>query len=103
MAEKITGQMRNFGGIPIYVPNDITNKQDDFYISFNTVDKRIYGDITTALVHESPKGKSEHFYILNGNHVEQYNKIINDGGGIKECLEYFKSNEKLIAKYSDNL
>lgn len=100
---KITGRMMNCGGFPIFIPNDITNKQDDFYISFNTVDKHIYGDITTALVHEFPKGEIEKFYILNGNHVEQYNKIINDGGGIKECLEYFKSNENLISKYSERI
>jgi len=99
----MTGRTMFFGGIPIFIPNDITNRQADFYISFNSVDRHTYGDVTTALVYEYPKGEIEKFYILNGNHTEQYNNIINNGGGIKECLEYFKSNENLIAKYSDRI
>lgn len=103
MIEKITGNMMNFEGFPTFIPNIIVSNNEDFYISYNNCDIHIYGDVTTALVYEFPKGKSEHYYVLNGNHVKQYNELLTKGGGIKECLEYFKSNQDLMSKYSDKL
>lgn len=103
MIEKPTGKMINAGGIPISIPNDIISSNKDFYISYNNRDIRIYGDVTTALVYEYPKGISEHYYILKGNHSKQYKNIIDNGGDIKECLEYFKSNHNLISEYSDQV
>ena len=102
-AEKRTGKMMTFDGIPVSVPNDITSKGKDFYISYNNNDKYIFGGVTTALVYEYPKGEIEKFYILLGNHTSQYEKIISNDGGIEECLEYFKSNRSLMSEYSDRI
>ena len=94
----MTGKMINANGIPIIMPNDITNDTIDFYISYNDRDKHIYGDVTTALVSYNPTK----FLILYGNHTEQYNKIIENGGNYENCVQYFRDNKSLKAKYSEN-
>ena len=98
MNNKLTGKMINVGGIPLHVPNDITNSCKDFHISYNNVDTKIYGCDTTALV------TSDHnkFLILNGDHRKEYNEIIVNGGGYIECLKYFISNSDLQNEMSEN-
>lgn len=98
--------VKNFNGIPIVLYNAIVgennsqikiggNTYDGFYVSYNSHDTDIYGDVTTALV----LGQMQKFYILNGNHSEEYVKIIDDG--FEKCMEYFKKNINKINKYSD--
>lgn len=94
----MTGELINAGGIPLVTPNTITAQNTDFYISYNDRDRHIYGDVTTALVSENPIK----FLILNGNHTEQYAKIISNGGDYEDCVQYFRENESLKAKYSEN-
>ena len=97
----MTGQMKNFDGIPILEPkNDITSSKDNFYISYNNRDTQIYGCDTTALVLESPI--ATRFLILNGNHTKEYNEIINDVGSYENCVEYFNQNMNLKSKFSEN-
>lgn len=66
-----------------------------FYISFNTRDINIYGDCTTALV----LGQMERFFILNGNHCEEYKQC----NSFYECINYYKKNIAYNNKYSDTL
>lgn len=98
--------MNNFKGIPIIDYNSIVCENnskievdgkiyDGFYVSYNNYDVEIYGDVTTALV----LGQMQKFYILNGNHSEEYAKIIKNG--FKKCMEYFENNIDQINKYSD--
>lgn len=68
---------------------------DGFYVSYNSYDVDIYGDITTAIV----LGQMQKFYILNGDHSQEYAKIIKKG--FKRCMEYFERNIDQINKYSD--
>lgn len=94
----MSGKMKNFNGIPTFIPNDITANTDEFYISYNDRDISIYGSVTTALVLNKPLK----FLILNGKHSKAYNDIISMGGGYAQCLEYFKSNIDKKSKYSEN-
>lgn len=100
--------VNSFKGIPIVNYNRIVEKNcskieidgkiyDGFYVSYNSYDIGIYGDVTTALV----LGQMQKFYILNGNHSEEYKKIIKDG--FEKCLEYFNKNISQINKYSDRV
>ena len=95
-----------YEGIPIVNYNTIVGENnsqieidgkiyDGFYVSYNSHDIAVYGDVTTALV----IGQMQKFHILNGNHKEEYAKIIKDG--YEKCLEYFKKNITQINKYSD--
>lgn len=68
-----------------------------FYVSYNVVDRRIYGCDTTALV----LGQMERFYILNGDHREAYSRLI--GKGFNECLDYFMNNIKAANEYSEHI
>lgn len=43
----------------------------------------------------------EHFYILNGNHVAEYKKLMDQG--FDACLHYFKLNIELINKHSERI
>lgn len=94
----MTGELINAGGIPLVTPNTITAQNTDFYISYNDRDRHIYGDVTTALVSEKPVK----FLILKGNHTEQYEQILSKGGSYDDCVQYFRDNESLKAKYSEN-
>ncbi len=80
----------------VYVPND-TYRGDGFYVSFNSVDHRIYGDVTTALV----KGQMESFYILNGDHRPAYFELIPQG--FEACIGYFEANVDQVNKRSDRI
>lgn len=66
-----------------------------FYVSYNSHDINIYGDITTALV----VGQMQKFYILNGDHRKEYAKIMNDG--FEKCMDYFVKNIHQINKNSE--
>lgn len=91
----MTGRMENICGSPIFVPNDVhQGTTPDFYISYNDRDAALYGSDTTAIVTE----QMDHFYILNGNHVDAYK-----GKSLADCLDYFRANAHLKSKYSENL
>lgn len=94
----MTGKMVNFDGIPVMVPNDITDVAEDFYISYNDRSIGDYGCATTALVTEEPVK----FLVLNGDHRKEYNSIISNGGNYEDCVRYFRDNENLKNKYSEN-
>lgn len=70
---------------------------DGFYVSYNNYDIAIYGDVTTALV----LGQMQKFYILTGNHSNQYKELINQG--FFKCLDCFKSNINQAHIYSDKV
>ncbi|MBO5019781.1 MAG: hypothetical protein J6D52_03850 [Clostridia bacterium] len=95
-----------YNGIPIVNYNSIVGENDSqievdgkiydgFYVSYNSYDIAIYGDVTTALV----LGQMQKFYILNGDHREGYKKLIS--AGFEKCMEYFIKNISLINKNSD--
>lgn len=96
---KISGKIMNFNGIPLSVPNDITSKNKNFYISYNSKDITIYGNDTTALVDND----MTKFLILNGNHSKNYNLILENNGNYNDCMKYFLSNLDKKNKYSDNV
>lgn len=96
----------NYNSIPIINYNSVIGENNakikvdrktynGFYISYNSYDVEIYGDVTTALV----LGQMQKFYILNGDHRKEFKNIIKDG--FEKCMEYFKENIALINKYSD--
>ena len=66
-----------------------------FYVSYNDVDRDIYGGDTTALV----LGQMERFFILNGDHRGQYASLIERG--FDACLAYFRDHEDLVNFRSD--
>lgn len=80
--------------VPVRVPNDAIQGKG-FYVSYNAVDRDIYGSDTTALV----KGQMQAFYILNGNHMAAYFPLIDEG--FDACMAYFETNIDKINKYSD--
>lgn len=98
----------NINCIPIVLYNSIIGENnskvefsgrtyDGFYVSYNGYDVRIYGDVTTALV----LGQMQKFFILNGDHREEYKRIIQDG--FDKCMKYYMKNISLNNKYSDKL
>jgi hypothetical protein len=106
MREQSTISVQRVNGIEFLQYNSVPIKSieqaeingeiyDGFYISYNNHDIKIYGDRTTALV----LGQMQKFYILKGDHREQYSKLIEQG--FSRCLEYFKANAGQISKYSD--
>lgn len=83
--------------VPIEINEKITYKgktYDGFYISYNDYDINIYGDDTTALV----LGQMQEFFILNGNHIEEYKKL--NGEPFSKYLDYFRKNEKYINSFT---
>lgn len=86
-----------FNGIPINVPNTITknSEEEKYYISYNPYESH-YGGATTALVITIGNNERQVFYILKGNHSEQYENCKD----LKECVNYFVSNNHL-AEFSD--
>jgi len=79
-----------------FTPNIVLDgPNDECYISYNYYDTDIYGTVTTALV----KGNMEQFFILNGNHMEEYKKLLHLG--FTACFDYFKRNVNLINKLSE--
>ena len=86
-------------GIPTTVYNRVTQSSDDFYISYNNYDTDIYGDKTTALVYSDRK--STWFYILNGDHTDEYESI--QPFTFLGCLSYFLSNLDKMNHMSDKI
>lgn len=78
-------------------PNAIYQTNDDFYISYNDRDTRIYGDVTTAIV----VGECDKFYILKGDHRDRLAELSQQG--LDACLEYYRANPELQHKFSDKL
>lgn len=108
MKEKSTINLNRANGIEFIQYNSVVGENnsliefdnkayDGFYVSYNNYDKNIYGDATTALV----LGQMQKFYILNGNHCEEYKELINQG--FSKCIEYYKKNIKQSNKYSDKI
>ena len=81
--------------------NIVPYKGEGFYISYNFGDIKEYGDVTTALVVTGEDAVGKAFYILNGNHTEQYKELY--AFGLDACLRYFKKNIEQINKYSDKV
>lgn len=75
-------------------PN-IVMQGEGFCISYNNYDCTIYGSVTTALV---PNDMSM-FYILNGNHRDEYRKLL--PLGLDACYQYFLDNIHLKNKFSN--
>lgn len=87
-----------FNGVPIIIDNTITkeSKEEKYHISYNP-SKRDYGVDTTALVIVIGDNEREVYYILKGNHSEQYNNCKN----LKDCIRYYDKNKESIHKFSD--
>lgn len=92
----MSGRIETWREFPIHIPNSVI-EGDGFYVSYNDVDTHWYGCDTTALV----LGEMEHFYILNGDHTKQYQRLIPQG--LESCLEYFKNNKDIMNKYSEEI
>ncbi|MDF2841785.1 MAG: pPPM1a [Herbinix sp.] len=108
MRERSTVNLGKAEGLEFVQYNSIVGKNDSsvelngkvydgFYVSNNNYDRAIYGDVTTALV----LGQMQKFYILTGNHCEQYKELINQG--FSKCFEYFKANINQAHKFSDEI
>jgi|GEM_PF-5361756 len=87
-----------FNGVPIYINNTITksSKEEKYYISYNP-SMRDYGVDTTALVITIGDNERNVFYILKGNHTEQYANCKN----LKDCITYCVNTKEYIHSYSD--
>ena len=87
-----------FDGIPISINNTITknSKEEKYYISYNS-SRRDYGVDTTALVITIGDNERMVFYILKGNHSEQYTNCKN----LKDCISYLMNNKEYIHEFSD--
>ena len=72
------------GPMELSIPNE-TIDADGFYVSYNNVDGHIYGSATTALVF----GQMSRFFILRGDHRQQYLELMQDG--FHACLDYYKT------------
>lgn len=87
-----------FNGIPVHIPNSITQNNDEekYYISYNP-SYRDYGIDTTALVVTIGDNERQVYYILEGNHSAAYETCEN----LAECLAYFTQNKESAHKFSD--
>ncbi len=65
---------------------------DGFFISFNN-------DETAIVVGPEVFGKRK-FYILNGNHLEQYRQLVDLG--LEACMEYWRHSEKYHSFFSNS-
>lgn len=81
-----------FNGIPVDVPNVITENKKEFYISYNSR-RSDYGVDTTALViHETSQ-----FLILAGDHSKEYH-----GLDFEQALAYFYANVEKAVEQSEH-
>lgn len=97
----------HYRAIPIIMTNKVVEGNDiiisfngknyrGFYISYNTRDSGIYGCPTTALV----LGQMQKFFILNGNHLSNYEKLVEYG--FYKCYDYFMNHISQINSFSDS-
>jgi hypothetical protein len=77
------------------VPNRTTQVEPGFYVSYNSVDAAVYGEVTTAVV---VGAQMDRFYVLNGNHEAAL-----AGKPFDFCLEYVHDHAERLNKYSDIL
>ena len=96
----MTGKMIKCEGIPILITNDVVIATPEFYVSYNDRDIAIYGDVTTALV-STENDNPKKFFILNGDHTKEYQKIMLDSGSFLNCLKYFEENFDKMSKFSE--
>lgn len=91
--------------------NNEVLKGNDFYISYNsdtTSTHNVFTELGNALgsfVGESFKDGEEtalckdgKFYILDGDHRKEYERVIDKG--FEECLKYFKSKPELLNNWT---
>ena len=82
--------------------DDVKTGSPHWYISYNN---RVwdYGCDTTALV----LGQMEYFLILNGDHREQFRRIIElqclGQSRLKRCLDYVRNNKDKLNPQSDHV
>ena len=88
-----TYHLKIVNGIQLLVPNFITHETQDYYVSYNNYDLKIYGSDTTAIV----IGKTGAFLILNGDHREALR-----GMSLSEACDYFHSKPDSKNHKSDN-
>ena len=82
-------------GIPIILPNRVSNESKEFYVSYNDCDQNLHGGHdTTAMV----VGQMQAFYILNGNHEKVMGSLSFD-----ECLNYVHDHKDQLGIRSDKL
>ena len=84
------------GTFEMSAPN-VTTDGNGFFVSYNACDTSIYGCDTTALV----LGQMQNFYILDGDHRQQYAPLI--PLGFDTCLVYFAAHSELANKRSCRL
>lgn len=97
MTRRSTASSAMICGIPVTIPNKVKESPNgDYYVSYNNYDIGTFGCDTTALV----KGQCENFYILNGDHRDEYRKL--GKGGFNACFDYFLAHRELMNKYSDD-
>ena len=78
---KTTSHIKFIDGLPIMIPNTISEDTSKYYISYNNRDIASYGSDTTALhINETSQ-----FLILNGNHIAAYKDL----NTLEDCLKYF--------------
>ena len=90
-------QVTTYNIIPIESNEKVEYKgktYDGFYISYNDYDVDIYESDTTALV----LGQMKEFFILDGNHIEEYKKL--NGEPFSAYLDYFYKNEEFINDFT---
>lgn len=92
------------GGVPCTVPNrtdEVKSGSPHWYVSYNSHDLAIYGDVTTALV----LGQGEHFLILNGDHRGGFSVAMGDprlgAGRLTRCLAYVRKHRDQLSRFSD--
>ena len=88
--------VRFCSGIPINLPNEVSQNCGEFYISYNA-SRAYYGSNTTAIVTKDQHGTR--FYILLGDHRKQ----LEEASTLDKCMEYYKANQDKQSEYSDQL
>jgi len=73
-------------------PNAVED-HNDFYISYNSVDRNIYGSDTTAIV----ISQGALFLILNGDHRDAMS-----GKNLNDCINYFVDNIDSASSFSEH-
>lgn len=88
--------LRFFEGVPLMVNNEVSQKQKEFYVSFNS-SVRDYGCKTTALVVMHPEFRR--FFILRGDHRAGYDALET----LEQHLEYYKARPEEQHSFSDKV
>ena len=70
--------------------NYVSKETESYYISWNP-------DVNETAICTTLEGKVTHYYILLGDHTDEYNLC----NTLDECLEYFQENQDLISGWSE--